>query len=198
MTRRPTVILVTHDLREAAYLADRIFVMSARPGRVMAAHEVRFPRPRTLDMTFSEEFVALNHASAQRDQRRAHGGPRMIRKSALRRALPWLVIGGMFLAEALCRLFNVPEFVLPLPSQIFAVLFKRWDALLPHATQTLMTTVIGFIGGVIAGTLIGIAIGSSRLVYDAMYPLLVGFYSIPKVAWCRSWWCGSGRARCRR
>jgi NitT/TauT family transport system permease protein len=107
----------------------------------------------------------------------------MIRKSALRRALPWLVIGGMFLAwEALCRLFNVPEFVLPLPSQIFAVLFKRWDALLPHATQTLMTTVIGFIGGVIAGTLIGIAIGSSRLVYDAMYPLLVGFYSIPKVA----------------
>jgi NitT/TauT family transport system permease protein len=107
----------------------------------------------------------------------------MIRKSALRRALPWLVIGGMFLAwEALCRLFNVPEFVLPLPSQIFAVLFQRWDALLPHATQTLMTTVVGFIGGVIAGTLIGIAIGSSRLVYDAMYPLLVGFYSIPKVA----------------
>jgi len=42
--------------------------------------------------------------------------------------------------------------------------------------------VIGFVGGVIAGTLIGIAIGSSKLVYDAMYPLLVGFYSIPKVA----------------
>jgi NitT/TauT family transport system permease protein len=107
----------------------------------------------------------------------------MIRRSALRRALPWLVIIGMFLVwEALCRLFKVPEFVLPLPSQIFAVLFQRWDALLPHATQTLMTTVVGFIGGVIAGTLIGIAIGSSRLVYDAMYPLLVGFYSIPKVA----------------
>jgi len=107
----------------------------------------------------------------------------MIRKSALRRALPWLVIGGMFLTwEALCRLLKVPEFVLPLPSQIFAVLFQRWDALLPHATQTLMTTVVGFVGGVIAGTLIGIAIGSSRLVYDAMYPLLVGFYSIPKVA----------------
>jgi len=107
----------------------------------------------------------------------------MMRKSALRRALPWLVIVGMFLVwEALCRLFKVPEFVLPLPTQIFAVLFNRWDALLPHATQTLMTTLVGFVGGVILGTLIGIAIGSSRLVYDAMYPLLVGFYSIPKVA----------------
>jgi NitT/TauT family transport system ATP-binding protein len=62
MLRRPTVILVTHDLREAAYLADRIFVMSARPGRILATHEVRFPRPRTLGMTFSEEFVELNHA----------------------------------------------------------------------------------------------------------------------------------------
>ena len=62
MLRRPTVILVTHDLREAAYLADRIFVMSARPGRIIATHDVGFPRPRTLDMTFSEEFVALNHA----------------------------------------------------------------------------------------------------------------------------------------
>jgi NitT/TauT family transport system permease protein len=107
----------------------------------------------------------------------------MMRRSALRRALPWLVILGMFAVwETLCRLFAVPEFVLPLPSQIFSVLVSRWDALLPHATQTLMTTVIGFIGGVIAGTLIGIAIGSSRLVYDALYPLLVGFYSIPKVA----------------
>jgi NitT/TauT family transport system permease protein len=107
----------------------------------------------------------------------------MKRGSLMRRALPWLVILGMFLVwEALCRLFSVKEFVLPLPSQIFTVLVTRWEALLPHATQTLMTTVIGFVGGVIAGTLIGIAIGSSRLVYDAMYPLLVGFYSIPKVA----------------
>jgi NitT/TauT family transport system permease protein len=107
----------------------------------------------------------------------------MRRRSALRRGLPWLVILGMFLLwEVLCRAFSVSEFVLPMPSQIFAVLFKRWDALLPHATQTLMTTVIGFVGGVVAGTLIGIAIGSSRLVYEALYPLLVGFYSIPKVA----------------
>jgi NitT/TauT family transport system ATP-binding protein len=59
MSRRPTVILVTHDLREAVYLADRVFVMSARPGRIVATHEVPFERPRTLKMSFEDRFVEL-------------------------------------------------------------------------------------------------------------------------------------------
>ncbi|MCZ8271313.1 MAG: ABC transporter ATP-binding protein [Beijerinckiaceae bacterium] len=59
MDRKPTVILVTHDLREAAYLATRVCVMSARPGRIVADDVVPFARPRTLDMTFEPEFVAL-------------------------------------------------------------------------------------------------------------------------------------------
>jgi NitT/TauT family transport system ATP-binding protein len=59
LARRPTVLLVTHDLRESAYLADRIFVMSARPGRIIAAHEVLFARPRTLRMSFEDAFTHL-------------------------------------------------------------------------------------------------------------------------------------------
>ncbi|MCA3654404.1 MAG: ABC transporter ATP-binding protein, partial [Methylobacterium sp.] len=59
MDRKPTVILVTHDLREADYLATRVCVMSARPGRIVADDVVPFARPRTLDMTFEPEFVAL-------------------------------------------------------------------------------------------------------------------------------------------
>ena len=51
-----TVVLVTHDLREAVFLADRIFVMSQRPGRIVAEKTVELPRPRELDVTFTKEF----------------------------------------------------------------------------------------------------------------------------------------------
>jgi NitT/TauT family transport system ATP-binding protein len=51
-----TVILVTHDLREAAFLADNIHVMSARPGRIVVERSIDFPRPRELDVTFTPAF----------------------------------------------------------------------------------------------------------------------------------------------
>jgi len=61
LERRFTCILVTHDLREAAFLADVIFVMSARPGKVIATHRVDLPRPRTVESTFEPAFVDLVH-----------------------------------------------------------------------------------------------------------------------------------------
>jgi len=56
-----TVVLVTHDLREAAFLADRIYVMSARPGRILATREVPFARPRELEDCYAPAFVELVH-----------------------------------------------------------------------------------------------------------------------------------------
>lgn len=60
LSKKLTVLLVTHDLREAAYLANRICVMSSRPGRILDDSAVDLPRPRTIDMTFQPDFVALN------------------------------------------------------------------------------------------------------------------------------------------
>jgi len=56
-----TVILVTHDLREAAFLADKIHVMSARPGRIVMTKVVDLPRPRDLDICFAPHFTDIVH-----------------------------------------------------------------------------------------------------------------------------------------
>lgn len=59
MSKKLTVLLVTHDLREAAFLGNRICVMSARPGRILDDSAVSFARPRTIDMTYEPDFVSL-------------------------------------------------------------------------------------------------------------------------------------------
>ena len=60
--QRFTVVLVTHDLREAAFLADTVYVMSKRPGRILDRHGIDLPRPRSLEVTYSEPFINLVHA----------------------------------------------------------------------------------------------------------------------------------------
>jgi NitT/TauT family transport system ATP-binding protein len=56
-----TVILVTHDLREAAFLADNIYVMSARPGHIVQVKQVGFARPRDLEITYDKAFGDIVH-----------------------------------------------------------------------------------------------------------------------------------------
>ncbi|MDO8877265.1 MAG: ABC transporter ATP-binding protein [Pseudolabrys sp.] len=56
-----TVILVTHDLREAVFLADRVFVMSQRPGRIVVERKIDLPRPRDLEVTFTSAFTDIVH-----------------------------------------------------------------------------------------------------------------------------------------
>ena len=64
---RQTVLMVTHDINEAVLLADRVLVMSRRPGQINADVGVPLPRPRQLSDTYSDEFgqiaqqVRANH-----------------------------------------------------------------------------------------------------------------------------------------
>jgi ABC-type nitrate/sulfonate/bicarbonate transport system ATPase subunit len=54
---RSTVVLITHDVSEAVYLADRVFLMSPRPGRISEVFEIDLPRPRSLEIQESPEFA---------------------------------------------------------------------------------------------------------------------------------------------
>jgi len=58
--KRKTVVMVTHSIQEALFLADRILVMSSRPGRIEATVAVPLPRPRRLEMLYSAEFGVLS------------------------------------------------------------------------------------------------------------------------------------------
>lgn len=61
LERKFTAVLVTHDLREAVYLADTIYVMSKRPGRIIVKKTVDIPRPRTMETTYEPHFVDIVH-----------------------------------------------------------------------------------------------------------------------------------------
>lgn len=105
------------------------------------------------------------------------------RRRALEAWLPWIVILGLFVVwEAAVWLFKVDRFILPAPSAIAESMIRWWRPLLDDSLTTLTTTVIGFAFAVVFGLLLGIAIGSSTLVYRGLYPLLIAFNSVPKVA----------------
>lgn len=99
------------------------------------------------------------------------------------RVLPWLTLGLMLLTwEAACWAFDIPEFVLPRPSRVAVVLVQTWSAIWFHAWHTLLTTLAGFAIAVVVGVVLGVVTGSSQLAYLSLYPLLIGFNSVPKVA----------------
>ena len=184
MTRKPTVLLVTHDLKEAAYLANRICVMQARPGRIIDDSVVPFPRPRTIAMSYDPSFTALTHSASRDDRTRAASQGCDAMNPQLRRRIgsAALIIGFFVMWEVCCLAFGIKDIVLPRPTQIIETLFSRMPAIWPHAVRTLYTTLVGFGLGIVFGVAIGALVGSSRLAYDVAYPLLIGFSSIPKVA----------------
>ncbi len=84
--------------------------------------------------------------------------------------------------EAACRLFKIDSFILPAPSAIFAAAGHYWWPLLKNSFVTLWTTVAGFILAVVFGIALGLVVGWSRAIYRGLYPVMIGFNSIPKVA----------------
>ncbi|HET6468061.1 MAG TPA: ABC transporter permease [Geminicoccaceae bacterium] len=96
---------------------------------------------------------------------------------------PWVATVGLFLLwELACRALAVPEFILPTPSASLLALWQFAGPIWHNAWFTLWVTLVGFAIAVVFGLLLGIATGASTLAYAALYPLLIGFNSIPKVA----------------
>jgi NitT/TauT family transport system permease protein len=101
----------------------------------------------------------------------------------LEAAISWIFVLGLLAAWELAGIvLRVPVFVLPRPSVVAVSLYNQFGPILDNAWATLLRTLGGFAIAVALGVLLGVAIGSSRLVYRGLYPVLIGFNSIPKVA----------------
>lgn len=99
------------------------------------------------------------------------------------RLAPWLYTIGLFVVwEIGVRVSGLPHTILPAPSRIFEAIIQYWSPIWKNSLQTLYTTVLGFIIAVIAGLGIGLFIGWSKTIYAGLYPIMIGFNAIPKVA----------------
>lgn len=99
------------------------------------------------------------------------------------RLAPWLYTAALFILwEGTARLFSLPQYILPAPTVILAAIIEFWPAIWKNSLQTLYTTTLGFLLAVVGGLALGIAVGWSRFVHAGLYPLMVGFNAIPKVA----------------
>ena len=107
----------------------------------------------------------------------------MARNKKLETFAPWgLLVASILLWQALCSLFEVSEFVFPSPIQIVRSLFEFAGPIADHAWRTFWTTMVGFGISIVVGVALGFVIGSSRLAYAAMYPLMTAFNALPKAA----------------
>nr|WP_315203164.1 ABC transporter permease [uncultured Albidiferax sp.] len=101
----------------------------------------------------------------------------------LERASPWvLLVLILLLWQGICTVFNVSEFIFPSPWRIWTQLVEFRGTIAAHAWRTYWVTMAGFGLAIVVGVLLGFVVGSSRLAYAAIYPLMTAFNALPKAA----------------
>jgi NitT/TauT family transport system permease protein len=96
---------------------------------------------------------------------------------------PWLyTLALLAIWEAAVHIFRIPVFFLPPPTAIVHAIYEYWPAIYRNSAITLWATMIGFGLAVGFGLLLGLVVGWSRSIYAGLYPLMIGFNAIPKVA----------------
>jgi NitT/TauT family transport system permease protein len=106
-----------------------------------------------------------------------------MRSRAFERTAPWALGAALVLLwQLLVTALEVPEFIFPSPLQIAQQFAEYKGALMQAAWATFWVTLVGFALSIVFGVLLGFLIGSSRVAYAAVYPLMVGFNAVPKAA----------------
>jgi NitT/TauT family transport system permease protein len=88
----------------------------------------------------------------------------------------------LLLWQAVCTGFAIPEYIFPTPLTIAQAMLEFAGPIGQAAWKTFWVTMIGFAISIVVGVLLGFLVGSSRIAYAALYPLLVAFNAVPKAA----------------
>ncbi|MFT4267808.1 MAG: ABC transporter permease [Xenophilus sp.] len=107
----------------------------------------------------------------------------MTPNKTLERWSPWLLLVAVItLWQIVCAAFNVSDFIFPSPLRIWEQFWEFKAIIAGHAWRTFWVTMAGFGLAIVVGVLLGFVIGSSRLAYAAVYPLMTAFNALPKAA----------------
>ena len=106
-----------------------------------------------------------------------------MKAKTLERAAPMVLLAAILVIwQAICSIFSISEFIFPSPIQIVHALIDLFGPIMGHAWRTFWTTMVGFAISIVVGLVFGFIIGSSRVAYSAMYPLMTAFNALPKAA----------------
>ena len=106
----------------------------------------------------------------------------MKRKTLLRWAPVATAIVGLLVWQAACSGLSIAEYIFPSPLNIAKAMTEFAAPIAQAAWKTFWVTMVGFGLSIVVGVMLGFLVGSSRLVYASIYPLLVGFNAVPKAA----------------
>jgi hypothetical protein len=173
------------------FLADTVYVMSKSPGRFVVRREIDLPRPRDLEITYTPQFTDIVHelrghigamrkaaATGQQGRRRRHEDHPQVERWS-----PWMVLVAVLLLwQAICARPSTSRVHLPEPGPHLEPVHRVQRPVAGSAWRTFWVTMVGFGIAIVVGVLLGFLIGSSRLAYAAVYPLMTGFNALPKAA----------------
>ena len=178
-----TFVFVTHNVREAAFLADRVIVLSARPGTPIEEYRITTPRPRSFEDVLLSNVVVDIHDNMAKEVERAAREDGSSTRSGLgsRSSALSCSCGGRSTRRRSSSTQDLPS-----PADVWTALTSNLtgdDGLLAAARGSIIRLAFGLGVSVVVGTLIGFAMAASRVVQRSVGTLMTALQALPAIAW---------------